>query len=429
MLNVTVTAGPDRAKFRVQTGNGSGPSEESIDEIDEYWSGRYLAATEGVWRILGYNITQKTPAVTTLPVHLPDSFHHQRYHRSNPSPTLSNLEHYFARPGGTFLDGTDRREFKDLHYAEYFALFRLQKFSDANVRKVSFFLEHRTAKGAPPMHVVQRDPSRPHLSRLQSVHISHGELFYLRILLLSKPGNSWEDLRTVGNTVHPSFQSACIALGLFADRDEAHFCMQEAIDTLRTPHQLRILFIHLLTNSCIDSPLQFWTEFQSKISEDFIIAAAGDSGQGCNKALTQLGLFLQGHGKHLEDYGLPEPLTRENEAEWELHRWSSQSGMLRQQVDAGVSVFNPEQQDIFLRVQQAVSNNEPLLMFIDGKAGRGKTFLVNVLCAWVRAEGRIALPTATSAFAAQLYPGGRTTHSTFGVCVLPIINSFLSNRT
>ena len=63
-------------------------------------------------------------------------------------------------------------------------------------------------------------------------------------------------------------------------------------------------------------------------------------------------------------------------------------------------------------------------MFVDGKAGRGKTFLVNTLCAWVRAEGRIALPTATSAFAAQLYPGGRTTHSTFGVCVSPMTNSF-----
>ena len=281
--------------------------------------------------------------MTALPVHLPDSFHHQRYHRSNPSPTLLNLEHYFARPEGTFLDGTDQREFKDLHYAEYFSLFRLQKFNNMNVGKPGFSLEHCTDKGAPPMHVVQRNPSRPHLSRLQSVHVSRGELFYLRILLLSRPGNNWDDLRTVDNVVHPSFQSACITLGLFRDKDEAHFCMQEAINTLRTPHQLRILFIHLLTNSCIDSPLQFWTEFQSKILEDFIVATAGDSEQGCNEALKQLGLVLQSHGKHLDDYGLPEPLARENETEWELRRWSSQSGTLRQQVDVGMSAFNPEQ--------------------------------------------------------------------------------------
>jgi ABC-type transport system involved in cytochrome c biogenesis ATPase subunit len=78
-------------------------------------------------------------------------------------------------------------------------------------------------------------------------------------------------------------------------------------------------------------------------------------------------------------------------------------------------VFNPEQRAIFLQVQHAISAGEPLFMFIDGKAGRGKTFLVNILCAWVRSTGRIALPTATSVFAAQLYPGGQTTHSTFGV--------------
>lgn len=423
MLNDIPIVGPDRAKFRIRTENEGGAN-EPIDEVEEYWSGRYLAASEAVWRILGYHITQKTPAVTALPIHLPNSFHHQRYHRSNPSPTLSSLEHYFARPGGTFLDGTNQREFKDLHYAEYFSLFRLQKFNDANVGKHGFFLECYSDGGAPPMHVVQRNPLRPHLSRLQPVHVSRGELFYLRILLLSRPGASWEDLRTVNNVVHPSFQSACIALGLFADKDEAHFCMQEAVDTLRTPHQLRILFIHLLTNSCIDTPLQFWNEFRPKISEDFILAATGDTERGCNETLKQLGLLLRGHGKHLEDYGLPQPLAHENEVEWELRRWSSQSGMLRQQVDVGVSAFNPEQRDIFLQVQQAISNSEPLLMFVDGKAGRGKTFLVNTLCAWVRASGRIALPTATSAFAAQLYPGGRTTHSTFGVSTGSMVEDF-----
>jgi len=266
------------------------------------------------------------------------------------------------------------------------------------------------------MHVVQRDPLRPHLSRLQSVHVSRGELFYLRSLLLSRPGTSWEDLQTIGETVHPSFQAACIALGLFTDKDEAQVCMREAVDTLRTPQQLRILFIHLLTNSCISTPLEFWNEFRPKISEDFILAAIGDVKQGCNEALKQLGSILQGHGKHLNDYGLPQPATHNNEVEWELHRWSLQVGMLEQQVDVGLSVFNPEQRDIFSWVQCAILNNEPLLMFVDGKAGRGKTFLVNTLCAWVRSVRKIALPTATSAFAAQLYPGGRTTHSTFGVC-------------
>ena len=351
-----------------------------------------------------------------MPIHLPNSIHHQRYHRSNSSPTLSNLEHYFARPEGTFLDGTDRRDFKDLRYAEYFSHFRLQKFNEANAGKLGFFLERSTEQGAPIMHVVQRSSQRPHLSRLQSVHISRGELFYLRNLLLSRPGTSWEDLRTIGGTIHPSFQAACVALGLFADKDEAQVCMQEAVDTLRTPQQLRVLFIHLLTNSCISTPLEFWNTFRFKISQDFILEAFGDIERGCNEALEKLGSLLQSHGKHLSNYGLPQPLTRDNEVEWELRRWSLQANVLEHQVNDGFSVFNPEQRDVFSRVQDAILSNKQLLMFVDGKAGRGKTFLVNTLCAWVRSVGKIALPTATSAFAAQLYPGGRTTHSTFGVC-------------
>ena len=414
--NNTSISGPDRAKFRIRTDSDSNGNnrQQAINEIDEYWNGRYLSAPEAVWRILGYNITQKTPAVTALSVHLPNCLRHERYKRSNSSPTLSNLEHYFARPEGSFFDSTNERDFKTLHYTEYFALFRLQKFKQENVGKPGFFLERRTDKGAPAMHVIQRDPSRPHLTRLQSVNLTRGELFYLQSLLLSRPGISWEDLRTIDNMLYPSFQAACVALGLFADRNEAQFCMTEAVQTFRTPQQLCILFVHLLTNSCVDIPLKLWDEFWFDISKD-LISDFGNIEDGRSEALKRLGSILRGHGKCLGDYGLPQPLTNGNEAEWERRRWSQVSEMLRQQVDTGLSMFNPEQREIFLRVQNAILNDEPLLMFIDGKAGRGKTFLVNTLCAWVRSMGRIALPTATSAFAAQLYPGGRTTHSTFGV--------------
>ncbi|KAF8141784.1 hypothetical protein EV363DRAFT_1144330, partial [Boletus edulis] len=53
--------------------------------------------------------------------------------------------------------------------------------------------------------------------------------------------------------------------------------------------------------------------------------------------------------------------------------------------------------------------------FIDGKAGRSKTFLINAVCDKLRSLSRIVLPTTSSAFAAQLYSGGRTTHSMFKV--------------
>jgi chromosomal replication initiation ATPase DnaA len=62
-----------------------------------------------------------------------------------------------------------------------------------------------------------------------------------------------------------------------------------------------------------------------------------------------------------------------------------------------------------------VANNIQSLTFIDGKAGCGKTLLVNTICNSLLLLDFIVLPTATSAFAAQLYPGGQITHSTLKV--------------
>ncbi|CAG8815129.1 20560_t:CDS:1, partial [Cetraspora pellucida] len=51
--------------------------------------------------------------------------------------------------------------------------------------------------------------------------------------------------------------------------------------------------------------------------------------------------------------------------------------------------------------------------FLDGKAGRGKTFLINAICHSIRAAKKIILPCGTTALAALLYEGGRTAHSLF----------------
>ncbi|PCH43540.1 hypothetical protein WOLCODRAFT_34112, partial [Wolfiporia cocos MD-104 SS10] len=75
--------------------------------------------------------------------------------------------------------------------------------------------------------------------------------------------------------------------------------------------------------------------------------------------------------------------------------------------------MNAEQRKVYTEILDAVERRQPLCAFVDGKAGRGKTFLVNALCNELRSRGRIVLPTATTGFASQLYPGGRTTHSAF----------------
>ena len=52
---------------------------------------------------------------------------------------------------------------------------------------------------------------------------------------------------------------------------------------------------------------------------------------------------------------------------------------------------------------------------MDAPGGTGKTFLINLILAKLRSEGKIALATASSGIAATLLTGGRTLHSTFKI--------------
>jgi chromosomal replication initiation ATPase DnaA len=85
-------------------------------------------------------------------------------------------------------------------------------------------------------------------------------------------------------------------------------------------------------------------------------------------------------------------------------------------ANAAYQTFNQEQHHFFDNVMLAVTNNYSLLLFLDGKAGVGKTFLINAVCDKLHSLNIIMLPTATSAYAAQLYQEGRTAHFTFKIC-------------
>lgn len=59
------------------------------------------------------------------------------------------------------------------------------------------------------------------IGRIMYVHPSAGERYYLRMLLnVVKGATSFEDIRTVNGVLHPTFRSACTALGLLGDDKE-----------------------------------------------------------------------------------------------------------------------------------------------------------------------------------------------------------------
>src|SRR5436189_5118947 len=55
------------------------------------------------------------------------------------------------------------------------------------------------------------------------------------------------------------------------------------------------------------------------------------------------------------------------------------------------------------------------VFFLQGFGGTGKTFLINLVLAKIRADGGIALSTASSGIAATLLEDGTTAHSSFKI--------------
>lgn len=424
MVLLSLNPGPDYTRARLIL-DGGNPEAIVIDEIEDFWRARYLTATEATWRIFAFNITSKTPAVTSLPIHLSNTIRHTQYHRNDGSQSsMTLLKRYFYRPRGTFLFDGDTVNFDNLKYAEYYQIFRIipwKETSFAQVNGINKFMESGIPVNEKRVLVILRTKQHFHITRLAAAKPSEGERFYIRALLQFRSARSYEDLRRHNDVLFDTFQQAAITLGLFAGEKEAEFAMMEAVTALYTPNQLRRLFVDILINECSDAPLTLWNLFQDRLSLDHLIRT-GSEEAALNITLEDIGRQLEEYGKNLQGFGLPMPIPTITEITHELERWAPASATMIQSVTDAYRRFNQEQRTIFNTILTAVNEQTPLRLFIDGKAGRGKTYLLNAVCDRVRSMGKIVIPTATSAFAAQLYAGGRTAHSAFKACHLYLLS-------
>ena len=208
------------------------------------------------------------------------------------------------------------------------------------------------------------------------------------------------------------------AFGLFADQNEGIYALKEIIDTLQTPWQLCVLFIHLLVNDCLPTSIAVWDEFQDNFAYDFTLWHRNIAEIGINYALEEMQSYLEKYGKSLANYGLPVPKMHSCEVEHKLLLWGSNRDELAIHVEKSIQMLTDKQRLIIDDVLHTVTTSTPLFIFIKRKAGCGKTFIVNAICDKIHSMGQVALPMATSTFSAQLYPSGHTTHSAFKVFLM-----------
>jgi hypothetical protein len=192
-----------------------------IDEIRDYERGRYLSSIEAATRLASFHITQKEPGVKRLPIHLPEKQYGQMARKNGSQSDATLLIRYLARPKHPDLD--------NLTYVEFGSKCRLET-HDSNKKMHELDVLEDEYPDRPCMRIRFYQPGHISICRIQMVYPRHGDVFYLRAILLHRSAHDWIDLRTVDGVTYGSYQEAARALGLFDNRDEGIMAFEELLE-------------------------------------------------------------------------------------------------------------------------------------------------------------------------------------------------------
>jgi hypothetical protein len=315
--------GFDTTRFRLAGAESSASATESpaqvtvgrppVDEINDYLKARYLSAMEAAWRLANFDTSRKSPGVLRLPVHLPGRNIKQYGRITAPTSDASLLMRYLDRPIDPRL--------RDLTYIQFY-----EKCSLATLRQGADAAEDELLEllipGRPRMRIAfRRDEGT---ARVVVVYPRHGDVFYLRCILMHRPAASWDDARTHGGILYPTYQEAARAMGLFNDTDEGELAFKELIDLGVTPAHLRWFFCLLSLEGPV---LALWTTYRAAMGQDIHVRLLRQGHLSTpeivnNHVLEELQDLLGGMGKQLKDIGLTNPVPRSREIEAEQSMWS-----------------------------------------------------------------------------------------------------------
>ncbi|XP_057723779.1 uncharacterized protein LOC130939707 [Arachis stenosperma] len=219
------------------------------------------------------------------------------------------------------------------------------------------------------------------IGRLSFVHPSTGELFYMRMLLNVQKGcTSFQSIRTVNSVLYDTFQEACSAMDFLIDDNEFVLAINEAAE-LSSGAQLRKLFVSLLISGSVSR--------QSELHFPGITMTDEELQTFC---LIEIEKLLQANRKSLRDFaGMQLPnvnLVSQFSNSMVLRELEYDISVMLEGHDSNFPKLNEEQKSIYDRIIHCVTNKE---------------------------HGRIAINVSSSGIASLLLPGGKTTHSMFGI--------------
>ncbi len=368
------------------------------DEIKAYLEGQYVFASKASWRLFSFRMHDGTPFVTRLTMHEP------RIHTVVYNDNVSIFE----------IVNSEQNQKTTL--TEYFQAnidYPLAK----EITYMDFPFMFTWTNGTKKWTIRQR---RCCVGRLYFVSPSAGECYFLCTLLTKVKGVvSFEALRTINGVIHDTFKLACIALSLYDSIDEWNAYLEEVVN-MQTCAELQFLFVTILAFGVPSEPRMLWDNYKEHICDDCKVALQrrGIVESSIEKieswALHSLRDALAKFSKTLEDFGHHAPSVAfdwlETNRLLEVER-DYNVEVLQAEVAMAIENLNDGQCAAYNGVIDAYAAHHAKVIFIDGPAGTGKTYIENLILNFVRSCGDIAFAVASLGIVALLLLGGRTTHS------------------
>jgi hypothetical protein len=143
---------------------------------------------------------------------------------------------------------------------------------------------------------------------MEMCYLNHGEIFYLRLILLKRPVICFEDALTDEDGIqHEKFQLAAIAQG-FVQNVEHSIAQFAEFAAISTGKQLRSYFALMTAHGFPMWPIWTNVEFKDKMMEGYPSKIE-------NLLLIDLERLLEKEGTSLEKFGFPMPKDMESELE------------------------------------------------------------------------------------------------------------------
>ena len=352
------------------------------------------------------------PTVETQAIHLPGE--RTVLIRNSRLPRIlksSTLERYLARTA----------TYRNLDYMGYSEKFKMYEKLPLKYRSDSNSIPRDSAN--PKQYIVKRERDEICVARIRTVSPAKVELFALRLIIMHRRVSSFEDAKKWEARRYPTYRESAVAMGLYEDGYDFDKAFDEAVRIYATPAELRRMVVTLYQQG--GNPKRMIEKHGDIPISDI---TSGSTSEKKMEMMTQIIEVADRHGgrllRELSFFQSVAQSSRSGGTELDRARTQAQANAAnRQRLDRRYRTLKTEQKDVFDKIMSTLSRRErenglktdETVLFLQGHAGTGKTYLLSLLRDMARSKAMLVEISATTGIAASLYEGGRTLHSLLGL--------------